>query len=535
MNQNNQSELRSRKKQKTINLTIEQKTSSQTEKKQSNNDHPQTPNFYKKQSSLLDFDNLIGKDFSAEQKSNLSFDGFVNLGVIFLISTCALLAYDNYCENGVLIDLELLRCMSGDLFRCVDLMLLIPAQIFSVYFISRVQMTVFSNFGAKEKKGAKTMALMLVYWLCILLYVFCLLCFASAIVFAIVVKRVSLLVSCCITLALMVYNMKLHSYYAYVSRTFTYKTFQEQKQELKEQISKAPVFKEQKVVDEKLLDAQKTPDDFSDDIITVVSLKEYLCFMMFPTLCFFRHYPRTSSIRITYVLKELFLFVGSLLMMYILLMQFIDPIIKKQSYHKDNVENVILSVLKISVPWFITWLLGSFAIFHAFLNLIAELTYFADRLWYKDWWNSTSFEEFWKLWNRPVHHWLLKHVYFQSIRLNFSRPFAILFTFLLSAFLHELCMSIIFRTIRYYFFVAMLAQVPFIFISNKLKQYESLNRLGNMSMWLSLFTGQPLMLLLYFKNWYANERALCDSNNIANDYINQVNVTSIISNLSRNL
>jgi len=144
-------------------------------------------------------------------------------------------------------------------------------------------------------------------------------------------------------------------------------------------------------------------------------------------------------------------------------------------------------------------------------------------------------KEFWKLWNRPVHHWLLKHVYFQSIRLNFSRPFAILFTFLLSAFLHELCMSIIFRTIRYYFFVAMLAQVPFIFISNKLKQYESLNRLGNMSMWLSLFTGQPLMLLLYFKNWYANERALCDSNNIANDYINQVNVTSIISNLSRNL
>ena len=47
--------------------------------------------------------------------------------------------------------------------------------------------------------------------------------------------------------------------------------------------------------------------------------------------------------------------------------------------------------LRMSVPWFLVWLLGSFALFHCYLNIVAEFTLFADRLWYRDFWNATDF------------------------------------------------------------------------------------------------------------------------------------------------
>jgi len=451
---------------------------------------PKTPDFHVPRTSLLDLDNLTGDiDSTTGEKRNISFEGFVNLVVIFLVSTCALLVVENYAEKGILVDLELVRCMSGDLFRCLDLVFMVVGQVLSVYVVSRFQMLLLNSNGSSMKRDSTQVTVLhyLIHLICALAYVVCLVGFFSSVVFSIFVKRVSLLVSCVITMTLMVSSMKLHSYYAYVFKTFSA--------------------------------SNPLPSD-------IVHMREYLYFMFAPTLCFFRSYPRTKRIRLGYALKECMLFLGSIFMVYIIVMQYIDPVIREQQ--NKNATQVFRSVLRICVPWFITWLLASFAIFHALLNLIAELTYFGDRLWYREWWNSQSFEEFWKLWNRPVHYWLLRHVYFQSLRLKFNRPVAILFTFLLSAIIHELCMCVIFRTVQYYFFSAMLVQVPFVYLGNKLKKYESLRRIGNICMWLSLFAGQPLMILLYFKNWYENERALCDIDHVANSKYE----FSILSNFS---
>jgi sterol O-acyltransferase len=35
---------------------------------------------------------------------------------------------------------------------------------------------------------------------------------------------------------------------------------------------------------------------------------------------------------------------------------------------------------------------------------------FADRNFYDDWWNSSSFDQFARKWNKPVHEFLLRHV-----------------------------------------------------------------------------------------------------------------------------
>jgi hypothetical protein len=59
------------------------------------------------------------------------------------------------------------------------------------------------------------------------------------------------------------------------------------------------------------------------------------------------------------------------------------------------------------------------------LNVFAEISGFADRQFYKDWWNSTTFEEFNRKWNQPVYTFLYKHVYLISMyKYKRSKKFA---------------------------------------------------------------------------------------------------------------
>ena len=46
---------------------------------------------------------------------------------------------------------------------------------------------------------------------------------------------------------------------------------------------------------------------------------------------------------------------------------------------------------------------------------------FGDREFYKDWWNASTVGEYWRLWNMPVHKWLLRHIYYPALRKGLSR------------------------------------------------------------------------------------------------------------------
>ena len=72
------------------------------------------------------------------------------------------------------------------------------------------------------------------------------------------------------------------------------------------------------------------------------------------------------------------------------------------------------------MPLIFLWVVGFGLVFENFLNFFAELTRFADREFYQDWWNSTNFEEFNRKWNRPVHLFLYQHVYVKSIKKGVS-------------------------------------------------------------------------------------------------------------------
>eukprot|EP00761_Pharyngomonas_kirbyi_P004356 gb/GECH01004360.1/.p1 GENE.gb/GECH01004360.1/~~gb/GECH01004360.1/.p1 ORF type:complete len:198 (+),score=20.66 gb/GECH01004360.1/:1-594(+) len=188
-------------------------------------------------------------------------------------------------------------------------------------------------------------------------------------------------------------------------------------------------------------------------------------------------------------------------MVYILTSQYLVPVLHDAPFHTHPAD-ILIDLMRMSIPWFIVWLLASYAVFHCYLNAVAEVTRYRDRLWYKDWWNAESFDVFWRKWNMPVHEWMLKHVYFSGLQHNLSKPAAVWTTFIISAVMHEMVMSLVFRTIRPWFFLGMASQIPFLFLS---RYFQHTKRVGNVLMWGALFTGQPLLLLLYFREWFTTE------------------------------
>jgi len=145
----------------------------------------------------------------------------------------------------------------------------------------------------------------------------------------------------------------------------------------------------------------------------------------------------------------------------------------------------------------ISYLLLFFIIFECICNAFAELSFFADRQFYEDWWNSTSWDEFSRKWNKPVHAFLLRHVYGPSIfSYKFSKPSAMFMTFLLSACVHELVMAVVTQKIRMYLFVLQLCQIPLILLS-RVPAIKRNKLMGNVVFWLGLYAGFPLLCVAY--------------------------------------
>lgn len=66
-----------------------------------------------------------------------------------------------------------------------------------------------------------------------------------------------------------------------------------------------------------------------------------------------------------------------------------------------------LPVSDMLFPMLLEQLLSWYVIWECLLNVLAEVTRFADRGFYGPWWNSVSFDQYARDWNRPVHNFLL--------------------------------------------------------------------------------------------------------------------------------
>jgi sterol O-acyltransferase len=148
-------------------------------------------------------------------------------------------------------------------------------------------------------------------------------------------------------------------------------------------------------------------------------------------------------------------------------------------------------------PLLLEQLMTWYVIWECILNVLAELTLFADRGFYGDWWNSVSFDQYARDWNRPVHNFLLRHVYHSSISaFKLSKGAATFATFLLSALVHELVMFMMFKKVRGYLFFMQISQIPLAMLS-RTRMLKGRKVIGNMIFWIGLFLGPSIISSLY--------------------------------------
>ncbi|RGP78775.1 sterol o-acyltransferase [Fusarium longipes] len=160
-----------------------------------------------------------------------------------------------------------------------------------------------------------------------------------------------------------------------------------------------------------------------------------------PTLVYEIEYPRSDSIDWSYVLEKCVAMIGILFVMVQISQYSIYPVVIKTIEMKNN--GIALTtrlqefpglLLDLIFPFMMEYLLAWYLIWETILNILAELTHFADRSFYDAWWNSVSWDQFARDWNRPVHVFLLRHVYHSSISsLKVNKHTATLITFFLSA------------------------------------------------------------------------------------------------------
>ncbi|KAM1809725.1 hypothetical protein ACFX12_026588 [Malus domestica] len=243
-----------------------------------------------------------------------------------------------------------------------------------------------------------------------------------------------------------------------------------------------------------------TPSSLNTDYPHNNNLKSLAYFMVAPTLCYQTSYPRTASVRKGWVFRQLVKLIIFTGVMGFIVEQYINPIVKNSQHPlKGDWLYAIERVLKLSVPNLYVWLCMFYCFFHLWLNILAELLCFGDREFYKDWWNAQTVEEYWRMWNMPVHKWMVRHIYFPCIRHGVPKGVAIVISFLVSAVFHELCIAVPCHIFKLWAFIGIMLQVPLVLITNFLQDKFRNSMVGNMIFWfIFCILGQPMCLLLYY-------------------------------------
>ncbi|XP_020821977.1 sterol O-acyltransferase 2 isoform X2 [Phascolarctos cinereus] len=236
----------------------------------------------------------------------------------------------------------------------------------------------------------------------------------------------------------------------------------------------------------------------------VPSFSSYLYFLFCPTLIYRESYPRTTHIRWNYVAKKFAQVLACVFYACFILGRLCVPIFDNMSREPFSTRALVLSVLHATLPGIFMLLLIFFAFLHCWLNAFAEMLQFADRMFYRDWWNSTSFSNFFRTWNVVVHDWLYSYIYQDGIQLLGlrARGPAMLSAFLISAVVHEYIFSFVLGFFYPVILILFLVGVMFHFLMRD----QNTESVWNVVMWTMLFLGQGIMVSLYCQEWYSRKQ-----------------------------
>ena len=175
-----------------------------------------------------------------------------------------------------------------------------------------------------------------------------------------------------------------------------------------------------------------------------ITLPNLCYFWWAPTLVYQPVYPRTARIRRTFVIKRVLEVIGLSIVMWIASAQYAAPLLQNSLDKMASLDmiSILERLMKLSTISLFCWLCGFYALFHSFLNALAEITRFADREFYSEWWNVSDIRTYWTTWNKPVYHFMKRHIYSPLIGRGVPPKVAQVLVFLFSGALHELLVGV---------------------------------------------------------------------------------------------
>jgi sterol O-acyltransferase len=247
-------------------------------------------------------------------------------------------------------------------------------------------------------------------------------------------------------------------------------------------------------------------DALSIPTITVesfdVEISRYLYFSFAPTLIYRDSYPRLARGMKPWRVFGLWLNAcGSFLYLLVIFSTYCIPYFKDSWATHFDLANVVMALFNSMLPGTMVLILAFFGVNHTWFNLWAELLGFGDRMFYDDWWNATSFAEYYRKWNCTVHDWIYYYVYQDIIRFSkntVGKGFAYLITFLSTFIVYEWFVSISFRF--FYPILFLTFGGPAIFF---MKATERSNRVMSLLFWMAILLGNGAIMMFFSWEFYS--------------------------------
>ncbi|KAI9227086.1 MAG: MBOAT, membrane-bound O-acyltransferase family-domain-containing protein [Piptocephalis tieghemiana] len=242
-------------------------------------------------------------------------------------------------------------------------------------------------------------------------------------------------------------------------------------------------------VEELQMNLRCTKDTIYPDNLTIRNWADYLAL---PVLIYELSYPRTTRIRPGFVLEKFLGTVGCIFLLYTCIESHAIPYL-----HVATHKSFWVALPQLLPVFLVIYLLGFYIIFEGICPGFAEISRFADRHFYDDWWNSDSWDQFARRWNKPVHHFLLRHIY-HPLRdeVGMTKSHANFATFLFSSIFHEIFMYVVVGQPKGFLFAMQMCQLPLTWMGNVLGR-RFVTFWGNAIFWIGLSIGPVLLTYGY--------------------------------------
>ncbi|XP_011062273.1 PREDICTED: sterol O-acyltransferase 1-like isoform X1 [Acromyrmex echinatior] len=223
---------------------------------------------------------------------------------------------------------------------------------------------------------------------------------------------------------------------------------------------------------------------------------QYLYFFFAPTLVYRDEYPRTERVRWMVVIRNLVEFALTIFYLTFIWESLVSPIYRVFGTQYLDRMWLVKNIIKTSISGILYLATSNYLLLHTWMNAWAEMLQFADRLFYKDWWNSTTYHMYFRTWNVIVYDWLYTYIYKDMYEIVVPyRMLSATTVFFTSAIVHEYIFAFAFGFFYPVLFILFITGF-FIFFVRK-----TIN--NNLLIWLTLSLGTSILFSLQTIEFYA--------------------------------